>query len=255
VSAKRIIALCRFGYFIIQTSTFAFVSRFIRGNAVAALGIIGAAEAIPVLIEALDDRDGFVQGLAIVALGKMGDRATEPLIAALDRGSTAATQRVAKALGMIGDERAVELLIGLLGDADGFVRGNAAEALGNIGDVRAASRLIAALADDAIFEKVAEALACIGEPAVEPLTKTLNDPNLRVRCGAAEDSARRARCTMRLSCVVHLLLNARDHAVQLLGLTIRYFKAETSKKARDMCSSLRELAKNSPIKRQRLPSA
>src|SRR5665647_2107865 len=161
---------------------------------------------------------------AAVALGKLGDRrATDALIAALrDRDETVrqmaaeALGNAAEALGHIGDARAVEPLMRLLDDVDGFVRGNAAEALGHIGDARAVSRLVAALAGDAIFEKVAEALARIGEPAVGPLiallgnddermrwragetlarigepavgplAETLSDPNPHVRCGAAE---------------------------------------------------------------------
>jgi len=124
---------------------------------------------------------------AAEALGKIGDRASEPLIAALGRGSTEIRQRAAKALGVIGDARAVEPLMGLLDDADGLVRGNAAEALGKIGDARAVSGLIPSLADDVIFEKVAEALARIGEPAVEPLIALLgsDDARMRWRGGAA----------------------------------------------------------------------
>lgn len=76
---------------------------FIRANAIAVLGRLKAAEAIPVFIAALDDEQTYVRGDAAIALGSFGAKAaaaTDALIKALDDSSN--DFYAAEALGKIG---------------------------------------------------------------------------------------------------------------------------------------------------------
>lgn len=95
-------------------------------------------------------------------------------------------EKVAKALGEIGDSRAVAPLINLLEDISDWVCRSAAKALGKIGDVRAVEPLIRLLEDQDfnIRDSAAYALADLGAPAVEPLVAALKDSHENVRVGA-----------------------------------------------------------------------
>ncbi|MEM4359453.1 MAG: HEAT repeat domain-containing protein, partial [Candidatus Bilamarchaeaceae archaeon] len=119
-----------------------------REGAAEALGKIGDARAVPVLIDALKDKDRYVRYEAAEALGKIGDaRAVPVLIDALKDKDRYVRYEAAEALGKIGDARAVPVLIDALKDKDRYVRYEAAEALGKIGDARAVPVLIDALKD------------------------------------------------------------------------------------------------------------
>jgi HEAT repeat protein len=75
----------------------------------------------------------------------------------------------------------VEIQIDLLKDRDWFRRKDAAITLGEMGDERAIGPLIAALRDKEwnVREAAQDALAQIGPPAVEPLTKALREYQIR----------------------------------------------------------------------------
>ncbi len=101
-------------------------------------------------------------------------------------GNGIARREVAEALADLG-EPAVELLITLLKDPADAVRGAAATALCGIPDVRAIGPLIETLHDwdHHICTFASDALAAIGEPAVEALLAQLGEPGWKVRCAAA----------------------------------------------------------------------
>jgi len=123
-----------------------------------ALGMSGHAEALPVLLEAIDNGD--------------------------DEARKAATQ----ALGMIADPQAVPVLLIALKDSSSEVRQEAAWALGYIGDPAGAPGLMAALGDAEFSVRFAGAFALAGiqDPsAVEPLTGSLTDKERRVQIAAA----------------------------------------------------------------------
>jgi HEAT repeat protein len=169
----------------------------VRSEAAKALGEIGDPRALQPLVVALKDTNAGVRSEVAVALGHLHDPATvEPLIAALkDSNAGAAT-----ALGMIKDTHAVEALVAALRDPDNAVRSEALKALSGIQDPRAAEaatgarldELMATLKDhrstpEAAGERraAAQALARLGQPAVEPLIAALRDDYPEVRRQAA----------------------------------------------------------------------
>ncbi len=85
-------------------------------------------------------------------------------------------------------------LVPLLTDPDTGVRLRAARALGKAGDGRAVPALIRALGydDDLIAGEAADALARIGDPALEPLTEALRHDDPFVRWHAAKALAEMA---------------------------------------------------------------
>ncbi len=142
----------------------------LRGRAIGVLGTIGAAESVPLLIEALEDEDPSVGTKAVIALGRIGpvdeqvvpalagvlaDEALRPsalsaigqfgadaaqavpsLITALGHSDARAdSTRIAWALGQIGPsaKAAVPALIDALTDNDYLFRAQAAASLGSIG--------------------------------------------------------------------------------------------------------------------------
>jgi hypothetical protein len=119
----------------------------VRRAAADALGEIGDAEAIPVLIQAMGDVAG-VREAAVTALGKCGDaQVVEPLIQTLDDEHPWIRVAAVNALGVIGDMQAVEPLIQMLDDEPLRVRVAAISALGVIGDAQAVKPLVKALRD------------------------------------------------------------------------------------------------------------
>ena len=110
----------------------------------------------------------------------------EELIKSCGEGNGLAQQKVRRALERIGWP-AVDPLIQALLHADyTVIRMRSAEALGHIGDVRAVEPLIQALRDKdtAVQWRAIEALADIGEPAMESLHFATEDENEDVRWGA-----------------------------------------------------------------------
>jgi HEAT repeat protein len=139
------------------------------------------------LVRALNHRDPAIQYQAAEALGDLGDpAAVEPLAQAL-RGDeySGVRWKAAEALARIGPP-AVDALIEALDDPDDDVRWKAAIALGEIGDPRGVEPLIKVLADPDRFvqSRAAQALGMIGAPAVDRLTRMLDEGEGEVRWGA-----------------------------------------------------------------------
>lgn len=159
---------------------------------------------VEAFIQALKDDDGYVRqeaaeflervaGKSILdaeefkgagSLGEMvNKRAVEPLIQALKDDDRLVRSKAADALGMIGDRRAVDHLIKALKDEDNYVRRKASEVLDKLGwkpgnDIEKANYLIA--------KKQWDELVKVGKPAVEPLTRALEDKKKDVREAAVE---------------------------------------------------------------------
>jgi HEAT repeat protein len=119
-----------------------------RAEAAHALGKIGGPQAIDALIEVLDKK--FTRDTAILTLGSMGAPAVEPLLHAFGHG-----------------------------DND-WVRAGAAQALGLTGDPRAAGPLIDALGDEVMHQVADWALEAMGEGAVDPLVRTVQDGDAKL---------------------------------------------------------------------------
>ena len=155
-----------------------------RPDAAEALGRIGDPNAVEPLITALREGDLFMRNSAAEALGRIGEaRAVEILAAALKDGNPTIRESAAEALKKIGDPKAadalyardVETLVAALKVRDFDGRRSAAKALGRIRGARAIAPLVDCLTDTAWGVRCAacEALADIGQPAVEPLLERL----------------------------------------------------------------------------------
>jgi HEAT repeat protein len=181
-------------------------------------------EAVPALIEVLQQRDGALRAWAALSLGKIGSDARSAgsaLTIALVDTDAPVRAAAADALGRIGprnhaaviglvtaqrdtDETvrtsardaltrlgksAVPALIESFTDAGDEVRAGSVESLGRIGavavpDLATATRAV----DDRVRRGAVAALARSGpaaEPAIPALVQALTDPDKEVRCGAA----------------------------------------------------------------------
>jgi HEAT repeat protein len=193
----------------------------VRASAARSLGKIGDAEAIPYLLQALQDSDYGVRLNAAEALGQIGDaQAVTDLLRALQDSDNNMRRAAATALGRIGDAQAVPGLLQALQDWDNDMHSIAAEALGQIGPP-AIPGLILALQDKYSFMRfnaalahssgndyysqesriilwhsrefrrmseimdIAKAFGQIGPRAISVLTQALHDSDSGVRCGAA----------------------------------------------------------------------
>lgn len=140
-----------------------------------ALGEIGDAAGVPMLLAALDDEDAEVRRYATRSLIKLNREAVEPLIAFLPAAPPRAAAAAVRALGAIGDRRALEAL---LAQTAGAGRSEAFLALGKLKDPRAEAALVAGLsdADWQLRMNAAMALGPLGGPAAAAaLEKTLAD--------------------------------------------------------------------------------
>lgn len=148
------------------------------------LGRLGQP-ALPHLIKALSDEDGYVRAAAAGALGEIRDeRAVKALVAAMeyrdnriyeDDEDAEARNNAAEALGKIGDLRALNDLLRVASGKDFLLASYAVDALGMLGDERAIPTLLAALkvADQDLPKAACSALKKIGTPAVLPLIESL----------------------------------------------------------------------------------
>jgi HEAT repeat protein len=96
--------------------------------------------------------------------------------------------QVAEGLGELNDEAATDALIEALNDDHWSVRRNAAWALGEVSSARAVLYLIGAFRKtwEGIDAYCAEALVKIGRPAVKPLLRVLDGPDLNTRYWSIE---------------------------------------------------------------------
>jgi HEAT repeat protein/predicted Ser/Thr protein kinase len=155
----------------------------------------GPAES-PAVIDLMDmlrHEDASLRRIAVVALGEarsVGRDAIPELVEGLEDRDEAVRREAARALGKIGATAAVPSLVVALSNApDDLVRVSAAEALGQIGAraTVAIPGLIAALkhADDGVCDAAAGALVMIGLPAAPALIEAVTDFDRRLRLRAA----------------------------------------------------------------------
>lgn len=115
---------------------------FIRYKAAEALGRLGNASKIDILLNSLNDNDVEVQKMVIYALGQIGDRkAVLPLISIFNTADNEIKDNILYALGELGGRDAM--------DSENFmVREKAAHALGEIGEPKTLKYLQNALNDE-----------------------------------------------------------------------------------------------------------
>ncbi|MGD0815317.1 MAG: HEAT repeat domain-containing protein [Verrucomicrobiota bacterium] len=162
-----------------------------RRYAAAGLGLLGDLRAFESLTTMLSSKDNWERGEAAQSLGRLGDHRAIPGIVKLLADSERHVRLSAAAgLAMLGDLRGFDTLIRglwLSGICDHEQR-VAIEALGRSGDGRAVTHLVRALrgAQKKTRRPLAEALARLGDSAVDALLVELADPRPIVRLHAAE---------------------------------------------------------------------
>jgi HEAT repeat protein len=163
--------------------------KWTRAHALRVLGEIRVPASVPVVLEALEDRDPDVRNVAARALGRMKLQATdEALVALLGRHDQAVSARIAAMCIEIGT-RTAPLLIRTLGEGSPRARFWAARILGEIKERPAAAALGEALQDSEpdVRSAAARALGTIADPSSTPLLEAaLRDPIWYVRAHAAE---------------------------------------------------------------------
>jgi HEAT repeat protein len=174
------------------------------------LGYTRDPEAVPLLVDALDDEDSQIRIYALWALGALGDpRAERPLVDALGDPDAGIRKTAAFALGELGRTDAIPALEPVLGDTVADVRWNAALSLARLGSDAGVPvlermidrRLLAQVPDITAEQKeeamisAIEALAVLRGEAALPLLERLEteDESLKVRQAAIE--ARKAIAT------------------------------------------------------------
>lgn len=119
------------------------------------------SEAVPCLVQLLQDENEEVRNFSTVMLGTIGSRdAVAPLIDALHDPDVNVRHGAAEALGRIGDTAALQPLAALL-DGEMWLRHAAIVALGEIADIRAVPHLARLKNDDLFGDLVAETITGI----------------------------------------------------------------------------------------------
>jgi HEAT repeat protein len=142
----------------------------VRAKAAEALGRLGNAKFIPILLQALTDESPLIRHTVIQALGQIGSTESIPaLIIALTDRNPEISAAAAISLGQIRAATAIPDLIQALNAPDSIVRSSSAQALGQIGSDVAVLALLDTLqadADSTVMNSIVDALVTI----------TKNDP-------------------------------------------------------------------------------
>jgi len=149
-----------------------------------ALGMIGGARAVQLLVTVMPRARGESRDAVCAALAGFGWDAAYPTFDVLLASDEIGTRLGAVwTLGKTGDPRAVPILHMLLHEPEQPVRSAAAGALGKIADPRAIAALVEALTDPSPFVRSAavNALGGMNQPAPDVLVPLLADPDGFVR--------------------------------------------------------------------------
>lgn len=140
--------------------------RMLRKALFDCLGRVGAVDALPLLMEGLDDAMTNVREAAVVALVRIAEsRDQEP----------------AACFSAVAGTPSAEAAADLLASSDDTVRSAAVKVLGWSRDGRYASRLLELFDDDRLRETAARALIALGPAAICPLLEAWTDADSRTR--------------------------------------------------------------------------
>lgn len=158
-------------------------------SALSELSRVNETSFLKVLIAALDDDNKYVRKEAVLALGNFDDpRVITPLTKALKDSFQDVRDIASEALNKARDPGSAEPLFAALKDNDAFVRDEAAKALGHYKEARIVNKVIRALDDenDYVREGAAKVMGYLVHPrAMKLLVKLLDDFNADVRLAAA----------------------------------------------------------------------
>lgn len=173
-----------------------------RGRVASALGTMGDAVALGLLVDMLSDPDRRVRIAAVRSIGDLRDRSgVEPLLPLLEEDDAELTCAVLASLAQIGDERTFAPIVTRLFDLNDDVRKNAAAATGVLRDPRALEPLLMCLDDPVEWVRANSAWALGGldcPEAVGPLIELADSQDTEtVRANAVSalgSIAARGRC-------------------------------------------------------------
>jgi HEAT repeat protein len=186
----------------------------VRGQAASALGAMGDVEGIPGLELLLKDPDAIVRGRAIDALGLLGAAGATDKIAEALQTTDGNAGTAAEALAMLGAQTKAKEIGALLAATDARTRSTAAWALGILGAKEFVRDLAKLLEDPA--EEV-RTLACLslgylaGDEAVQALTAALEDREPSVKIMAIRALGECGACPV----LVGVLGDGRRHAAEV----------------------------------------
>lgn len=219
-----------------------------RQAAAVALGRIGDANAVPALIEALQDQPSLAV-LAAEALAKIGDRrAFEALLGMLGHPQLVVRQAAVAALNSLGHPDMPRRLVPLLEDPNPWVRESAVKIAGYFGYPECVDLLLARCADPepAVRRAAIEHLPYLDDPRVLPtLIGATQDEDPRTRASAV-----RALAHMQGIPVLEALLRALTDP----DAWVRYFATRTLGTLRpvEALNDLARLAETDPSKHVRI---
>lgn len=160
-------------------------------EAVIEFGDAGLSE----LLEIVESRNPLTSGDAVTALGRIGARQAVPsLLMLLDHADTRLRVKTVEALGRLGDRSALARIVGLLSDSDETVQLSAVQAVQKVPDRRAAKPIMAILRrtqNAELRRQSVMALAATGSEKVVPtLTDLLADADANLKKTIAEALSR-----------------------------------------------------------------
>ena len=133
--------------------------RYVRAEAIKALGMIGDPIAIGPLTQNIDPLDSLAMLNAVYAFGRIGEPALDVLINGLTSDTASIRAGAAKSLGYIPKPEVINPLIDVLDDPDWQVRLNAVVSLGSVGNEVCVKPLIPLLKDENRFVRLETAKA------------------------------------------------------------------------------------------------
>jgi HEAT repeat protein len=217
----------------------------VRWKVAGLLGELGkdAADAVPPLIQMLNDEDLHVRTVAATSLGALASESREaiPNLTALLPAGGRAGAAAARALGRFGPAArpALPALLEAMKDKEAEVRWTSAMAVGKIGpEAREAVPALVALfrdEDPLVREHAAESLGDIGpdaHAAVPALTEILNDPVARVRRDAVRSLGQIGSAARPATEKVKSLLKDKDEKVRAAAAkTVRILTGKAPEKS------------------------
>ncbi|HWR02138.1 MAG TPA: HEAT repeat domain-containing protein [Chlorobaculum sp.] len=123
--------------------------------AISALGLLRVTEAVPVILDHLDNPDKEIRIQCAKALGNIGaSEAVPALVASLHDSAWEVRAAGARSLRAVPDDRAVNALVGTLGDSVWWVRYNSADSLAELGSSGIAALQSALVHEDRFAREV-----------------------------------------------------------------------------------------------------
>ncbi len=158
----------------------------LRPDVISSLGDTASEEAVPIVVNAFNDKSEDIQRRAVTSASKLGIKALPRLKAASSSQKKQVRDNTAKALGALATPQSIDILVSMLKDMEESVVITASVSLGKIGE-KARPALLKALnsEDDMQRAGAINALSLMGKSSYQTLLNSLADRSSKVRAGAA----------------------------------------------------------------------